>query len=484
MPLADLASPAHLRELKAGRIVVVDDARSSLHIVTPRITGMRASIYAPVISNGTWRFVVLAQQNAPRRWLADERDIFGELAARIYLRLERARAEEALRSSEERLRLIVENAREYAIFAADLNRRVTIWNPGAERILGYTEQEIKGQPGDIIFTEEDREAGAPEAESVTALAEGRAADERWHVRKDGTRFWGSGVMMVMRDTQGEAVGFVKILRDETNSLRAKEALEQSRAELWDSLQETERARAEAEAAGRAKDHFLAVLSHELRTPLTPVLMAVATLRRRKDLPGAMREALDMIQRNIQLEAHFIDDLLDLTRIARDKMELVREPMDIHEAVAHALQVSEPDIVAKNQQVVVTLEAEEHQMVADGRRLQQVIWNLLKNASKFTPEGGSISIHTRNEHERIVIEVSDSGIGFAPEAAERIFEAFTQANDKVTREYGGLGLGLAISKATVDAHGGTLSAHSAGPGQGATFRVELPLRGDIHTTVQA
>lgn len=477
-PLSDLATEADLRELAAGRILVTEDGRASSQTIVSWTNGMRTRIMAPVISDGGWRFLIVAQQPQPRRWLPDEREMFGELAARIFSRLEHARAEEALRSSDERLRLIVENAREYAIFAADLDRRVTIWNPGAERILGYTEQEIKGQSADVIFTEEDRAAGAPEEEAGTALAEGRAADERWHLRKDGTRFWGSGVMMVMRDVRGEAIGFVKILRDETNALRAKEALEQSRLELWNSLQETERARSDAEAAGLAKDHFLAVLSHELRTPLTPVLMAVSILRRRKDLPEAAREPLDMIQRNVQLEAHFIDDLLDLTRITRGKMELMSEPMDIHQAVKHAVEISEPDTLDKNQQVSVALRAEEHHLVGDSRRLQQVFWNLLKNASKFTPEGGAIRVTSRNQQERIIIEVSDSGIGFEHEAAERIFDAFAQASDAVTRQFGGLGLGLAISKATIEAHGGTLSARSAGRDQGATFCVELPLHTDV------
>ncbi len=384
------------------------------------------------------------------------------------------RTQDALRESEERLRLIVENARDYAIFSLDLDRRITTWNSGAQGILGYTQEEALGQSGDIIFTPEDRAVGADEREAATALAEGRAADERWHLRKDGSRFWGSGVMMAMRDPQGQAVGFVKIFRDQTRELRATKALEQSQAELRTALQETERARAEAEAANRAKDHFLAVLSHELRTPLTPIIMALDSLARRVDLPAAVQRAHGMIERNVKLEAHFIDDLLDVTRISRGKMEIVRADMDLHEAAANAVEISLPDIQKKSQGLTVALEASAHRVSGDFSRLQQALWNLLKNASKFTPASGNIGLRSYNEPGGIVIEVTDSGIGMAQEVIEKIFHPFEQADPSITRQFGGLGLGLAIARATVATHGGTLTASSSGRGQGATFTVRLPL----------
>jgi PAS domain S-box-containing protein len=380
---------------------------------------------------------------------------------------ERKRVEEALARSEERLRLIVENARDFAIFSIDLERRVTSWNSGAERMLGYTEREIMGELADIIFTPEDRALHACEQEAETALRDGRASDERWHVHKNGSCFWGSGVMTTMHDSHGNVVGFVKIFRDQTKERAAQQALEEA-------LAENARAREEIEAAAQAKDHFLAMLSHELRTPLTPVMMSAGALMRRTDLTAQTRDALEMIIRNIEIESRFVDDLLDITRISRGKLDLVREPMDIHEMIARTVEVCAPDMQAKNQRFSLALHAAEHRTRGDSTRLQQAIWNLLKNASKFTPEGGKVSLRSFNEPGRIAIEISDNGVGIDAAALPRIFDPFEQANKSVSRQFGGLGLGLAITKAIVEAHDGVLRATSEGIGKGSMFTIELPL----------
>jgi PAS domain S-box-containing protein len=387
---------------------------------------------------------------------------------------ERNRARAASRESAEQLKLVVENAREYAIFSTDLARRITSWNSGAQRLIGYNEKEAVGMSADVIFTPEDVAADVPELEANTALTEGRSADERWHVRKDGTRFWGSGSMMAMHDASNRTIGLLKIFRDETQVRAATEALAQSRAELEQALRDNKIARDELEAASRAKDRFLAVLSHELRTPLTPVVMAVHTLSRRDDLPDTAREALEMIRRNVKVESHLIDDLLDLTRISRGHMEILLEPTDLNKAITDAVDVCESDIRGRNQTLTVELNALRHHGDADLNRLQQVIWNLLKNASKFTRRGGEIRVTTRNQGDLFIVSVADNGIGIEPSALPAIFDAFSQGGEWVAREYGGLGLGLAISKATVEAHGGTIRAESAGRGRGATFTVELRL----------
>jgi len=384
------------------------------------------------------------------------------------------RAVHAARESEERLRLVIENAREYAIFSLDLDRRVTSWNSGAQRLLGYYESEIIGQLGDIIFTAEDRAAGAPEHEAEVAFADGRSADERWHVRKDGSRFWGSGSMMAMHDANNQTIGLLKIFRDQTAAREANEALARSEAELMRALKDNQNSRAELEAASRAKDRFLAVLSHELRTPLTPVVMAVRTLVRRPDIPEAAKEALEMIRRNVKIESHLIDDLLDLTRVTRGQFEVVTEPMDIHAAIRGAVEICEADIRGKDQTLTIDLDADTHVLNGDYTRLQQVVWNLLKNASKFTRRGGAIRLSTVSEGKKFCLTVADNGIGIISTVLPTIFDAFSQGGEWVAREYGGLGLGLAISKATIEAHDGSIKVESGGAGLGSTFTVELPL----------
>lgn len=248
----------------------------------------------------------------------------------------------------------------------------------------------------------------------------------------------------------------------------------SRQALIAALLEAERARTEAEEACAARDQFLASVSHELRTPLTPVLMAAHLLAHNPEVPASAREALDMIERNLQIEARLVDDLLDFTRIHCGKLEVACEPVDVHEVISHALEVTSYDASRKNQQITVELEANCHEVSGDATRLQQVFWNLLKNASKFTPRGGSIHVSSRDDRSQLIVQVSDTGIGFEPALVARLFEAFTQGNREVTRRFGGLGLGLAIAKAAVKIQGGTLHAKSEGCGRGATFSVTLPL----------
>ena len=398
-----------------------------------------------------------------------------ETATALVLDLtERNRALDASRETEERLRLVLENAREYAIFTMNNDRHIASWNSGAQRLVGYSEAEVIGQSGDIIFTPEDRAAGAPEHEAEVAFAEGRSADERWHLRKDGSRFWGSGSMMAMHDANNQTIGLLKIFRDETAARETSEALERSEAELTRALMDNQIARSELEAASRAKDRFLAVLSHELRTPLTPVVMAVQTLTRRPDIPEPARDALEMIRRNVKIESHLIDDLLDLTRVTRGQFEVVTEPMDIHAAIRGAVEICESDIRGKDQTLTIALEADTYVINGDFTRLQQVVWNLLKNASKFTRRGGVIRLSTASGEKNFCLTVADNGIGIDPTSLPTIFEAFTQGGEWVSREYGGLGLGLAISKATIEAHGGSIKVESGGAGLGSTFTVELPL----------
>ncbi len=247
-----------------------------------------------------------------------------------------------------------------------------------------------------------------------------------------------------------------------------------RIELEQALDDARLARQELESASRIKDRFLAALSHELRTPLTPILLAVQVLSRSPQLAQAGRDALQMIRRSVKVESNLIDDLLDYARIVRGKLEIDSEPIDLHVVIADAVEIGRLDIRGKSQQLSVALEAKRYRTQGDFARLLNVVWNLLRNASKFTPEGGEISVRSRLQDGRFVLAVSDSGIGIEPSALPMIFEPFGQQDDWITRQFGGLGLGLALSKATVEAHGGTLEAHSVGRDRGATFTVDLPL----------
>jgi signal transduction histidine kinase len=290
---------------------------------------------------------------------------------------------------------------------------------------------------------------------------------------------------VMKDKLARLVPAVARELREAQSRRARraseDALRESEGRLKCSLEAEQKARAEAEAAGRAKDQFLAMLSHELRTPLTPVLMLAQTLLASAKLSAKVRSALEVIQRNVELEAKLIDDLLDLTRITHKKLELQLQTADVHHLLRAAVEICHPDVQAKGQRLVAKLKAERHFAQADPARLQQVFWNLIKNAVKFTPPEGTITVQSANFGDKIRVRVKDSGMGIEKSMLEKIFKPFEQGGTKVTHEYGGLGLGLAISKATIDAHGGTLSADSAGKSRGAEFTVELQTVGSLHET---
>jgi len=246
--------------------------------------------------------------------------------------------------------------------------------------------------------------------------------------------------------------------------------------------ELEQARDTAEQASRAKDDFMAVLSHELRTPLTPSLMTLGALEDDTRLDERVREEVAMVRRNVELEARLIDDLLDLTRIESGKLELSTANVDVHALLRHILQTCRAEFDAKQLTIVRRLDASRSWVYGDGARLQQVFWNLLKNAVKFTPTGGRIEVKTQDSGEKIRIDVIDSGMGIEPEVLPKIFKRFEQGGTDVTRQFGGLGLGLSIARAIVEMHRGAIRAESRGRGWGTTFTVAIPARAEAPTAV--
>ncbi|WP_233863358.1 hybrid sensor histidine kinase/response regulator [Paraburkholderia adhaesiva] len=285
-------------------------------------------------------------------------------------------------------------------------------------------------------------------------------------RHDGAYRWFDMRIVAMRNPRG---GVNKWFGSCTDVHAQRESAEE-RERLLESEQA---ARQIAEEANRAKDRFLAMLSHELRTPLTPVLAGTRLIEQLPDLPGAVRAGMLMIRRNIELEARLIDDLLDLTRVANGKLSLALETVNVHEAIDAVLELFHSEIQVKQQDVHVDLRAQHHFVRGDRARLQQMFWNLVRNAAKFTPDGGHIYVRTRDERMHVQIEVEDTGIGIAPEQIGKLFHAFEQGSHNMTRQFGGLGLGLAVTKALTEAHGGTVVAKSPGAHCGATFTIVLP-----------
>ncbi|HVF85023.1 MAG TPA: PAS domain-containing sensor histidine kinase [Abditibacteriaceae bacterium] len=365
-------------------------------------------------------------------------------------------------SQQELAALLIENVEDYAIFGIDAVGCILTWNPGVERILGYTQDEFIGRPSAMIFTPEDQAAGAPEHEIETALGEGRANDERWHMRKDGTLFWANGVVIQLRDHENRTRGLAKIMRDLT-------AHHQDKAEAA-------RARQDAEEANRAKDKFLSVISHEMRTPLTTA-MGWLSLMHRDVLDAAQHEqGMTTIERNLRALSRLTDDLMDLERIRTNKLRIELQPVQLISSIAVAIETVQPDADAKSIALRTQIVVEDDVVMGDEARLQQILLNLLSNAIKFTPEGGHVVVGLENSDGHKKLTISDSGQGMDHDFLPLAFREFVQGNDEDNRLRGGLGLGLSIAQQLVECHGGTIRVNSDGAEKGTTFTILLPNQG--------
>ncbi len=388
----------------------------------------------------------------------------GSHAETILLAIEditdRRRAEDERRELETRFTSLVKNIRDHSIFTLDPEGRITSWNVEAERILGYTDAEALGQHFSFIFTPEDVSEGIPALELRTALEQGRAEDERWHMRKNGERFWALGIVTPTHDAQGRHTGFSKILRDMTDRKRAQDLL----AQQAEALRE----------ADRRKDEFLAMLAHELRNPLAPIRTAADRLRLKVPHGSELHAVIDVVDRQTGHLVRLVDDLMDVSRITRGKITLHKSRTDLNPVVAQAVETARPLIDARRHDLSYTPPQEPVTVEADTTRLTQALSNILSNAAKYTENGGRIWLTSERDGGEAVVRVRDTGIGIAPEMLPKIFDLFAQANRSLDRSQGGLGIGLTVAKRLVEMHGGSLTAHSAGEGQGSEFVIRLPL----------
>jgi PAS domain S-box-containing protein len=355
-------------------------------------------------------------------------------------------------NAEEQYRLLMENVKDYAIFLLDTEGRIITWSTGAERILGYKEAEIIGQPFARVFIPEDAEQGQPEHELKVAREKGRAEDERWHIRKDGTRFWASGIVTPLWDGGGTLIGFAKILRDITERKRAEE-------ELAD--------------ANRRKDEFLAMLGHELRNPLAPVLNGLHIIEREGRDNPTIQQTVGMMDRQLRRIVRMVDDLLDVSRVTKGKIQLRRKREQLSTLVAYAVETIRPLLDSRRHQLSVALPPEAIWLDVDAARIEQALANLLSNAAKYTEPGGRIWLTVEQEGDRAIIRVKDTGVGIRPDMLNRVFDLFVQADRTLDRALGGLGIGLTLVRKLVEMHGGTVEAFSEGIGKGSEFIVRLP-----------
>lgn len=364
---------------------------------------------------------------------------------------ERRRLEDERAELETRFTSLVKNIRDHSIFSLDLHGHVTSWNFEAEKILGYTEAEALGQHFSIIFTPEDLQNKIPDQELSIALSEGRAEDERWHMRKNGERFWALGIVTPTKDANGTHTGYSKILRDMTERKRAEEALIH---------------------ADRRKDEFLATLAHELRNPLAPIRNGLQLLKLTTDTI-TWEQAREMMERQLAQMVRLVDDLMDISRITRNKLELRKAPVELWAVVQSAVETARPQIEASGHTLTVTLPPQPIHLDADLTRLAQVFWNLLNNSAKYTEPGGRIALTAELKDGEAVVTVQDNGIGIPAESLPNLFDIFSQVDRSLERAQGGLGIGLALVKGLTEAHGGTVEARSSGVGKGCTFIVRLP-----------
>lgn len=458
------------RLLAYGALIIAAGIVAVVGAVTVS-TFLQRLISRPIVELAKVARAVSEQQDYSVRALRHGHDEIGDLTDAFNQMLTRiGETTNALAESEERRRRALEGS-ETGTWEFDLLARHVTWDARMFRLFGLEGTTWKGTEEEMYASIHPDDRAVVQTQIDSAIANRRDLNVEFRINGGDGRIRHIATRgRVFYDTHGIPIRMSGVSMDVTAAKETEKALQN--------------AMNAAEAANRAKDEFLAILSHELRTPLTPVLTTLAMLDEDASTPPQLHRELEMIRRNVEVEARLIDDLLDVTRIARGKLELHRQTLDLRVLLNHAVRsYLETPAAQKDLSTVVDVEpgASTH-ILADASRITQVLWNLLGNAYKFTPAGGSIRVRVFNEsgttadrqgEPDLIIAISDTGIGIEPDIRPRIFDAFEQGDPSRTRLFGGLGLGLAISRAIVELHGGTLTAESAGRNSGATFTIRLP-----------
>jgi PAS domain S-box-containing protein len=376
---------------------------------------------------------------------------------------DRRAAEETLRASEERFRLLVQGVKDYAIFMLSPSGNIVSWNEGAESIKGYAASEIIGKHFSTFYPQAEIENGKPAFELLVASREGRYEEEGWRLRKDGTRFWASVVITAVRNTGGELIGFAKVTRDLTERRAAQEQ----------ALADTRRI-TEAEVANRTKSEFLAAMSHELRTPLNAIggYAELIAMGIGGPITEQQQDYISRIRASQQHLLGIITDLLNFSRIEAGQVAYDVGPVSTQSILDSVFPLIAPQAEAK--QITLSSEKAPAQMLAlaDQLKAEQIVLNLMSNAIKFTQAGGSVSVRCIGDHKFVRIAVADSGVGIPSDKLAAIFEPFVQLGRSRTSQHEGTGLGLSISRDLARAMGGDVTVESTA-GSGSTFTLTLP-----------
>lgn len=356
--------------------------------------------------------------------------------------------------------LMLRDTRQYGVLFYEHDYRISGWNEGACFLTGWTAEEVLGQPISMLFVPEDRERKLDEHEANTARIVGAAEDERWHMRKDGSRLWSSGISILLGAGADGQHRFVKIFRDATH-LRAR-------------MKYLENVLQDCNAQENEKNVFIGTIAHEMRNPLAPLKTGLELMKR---LPGGdprHAQPIRIMDRQIGFLERLVEDLVDLTRVQTGKMRIVYERVGLQDCLFDAVDSCRSAAQAKKLALIPVLPPLPIEIEVDSRRLLQVFLNLINNAVKYTPEGGTVWVTATVDQTHFICNIKDNGQGISAELLPRIFEVFTQARNPSAGRGAGLGIGLAVVREIVSLHQGTVEVRSEGPGRGSEFLVRIPL----------